>query len=907
MMQRRLLAVSRRRRRWIFADAVFDEVAWSMTVAGQVVELEGKPLQVLLELLIHAGETVTRDELLDAVWPDVHVVEASLTTAISKLRKALNDVDGIVIETVPKVGYRLAVEVTTEQATAKPAPRFALNQGDPVPGRPQWRLETALGESGANDVWRATHEKSGETRVFKFADTGDRLAALRREVTLYRVLKRALGDHHPGVDILEWNFDTQPYWIESRDAGDDLQAAVRRGDPTGLDLTARLGLAARLCRAVAAAHSAGVLHEDLKPANILVSIEADADPVIRLADFGNGRLIDLAVLARLDISGDIGSAEGSSQRGGTGAYMAPEILRGSLPSIASDIYGLGLIVLQLVTRDFDQTFAPGWEATVADDLLREDIAAASASEPEARLRDAAELAERLETVEARRRARETRRLDEARLADLEAREATRRARRPAIIAACLSLAVGTVSAAAGGAAAVHQRNEARQALALSEASYAFLADDILGSPDPTRASQAEEPLVDAILRASTNIDRRFSDQPLIAARLHASLAKAFDQRSDYEHAFEFYAAADRHFRRVGATESEDAVINSLQWATAEALSTRDGGIASAEARLAALAPVIEATDPDDELRFWWDSANAHLALAQSKAPEAEARFAAAKAYSEAYPDAFTPIQRINIAQRHAFMQLRMGRGSEAEPTFRSLASQMGAVLGADHPETLLLRLNLAQSLMLQHKHEDSLKQLNTLLPIMERRLGRDHRHTLLLLSARQQSLGSLGLYREAAADGDRVWRAAEAKDGAGSFTAVAGRTDTGISECRAGNTAAGIANVRAAHAAVVGSGVGGPTLEQAVRAAVADCLAIAGRHDEAGRLLSGIDPVGVAQLVGDAHWGSTLDLLSAEIAWASGRPAQARELLEKARPGLAGSRDRFILQRQERLTAALRS
>ena len=46
----------RRRRRWRFADAVFDEAAWSLSVAGQPVELEGKPLQVLHELLLSAGE-----------------------------------------------------------------------------------------------------------------------------------------------------------------------------------------------------------------------------------------------------------------------------------------------------------------------------------------------------------------------------------------------------------------------------------------------------------------------------------------------------------------------------------------------------------------------------------------------------------------------------------------------------------------------------------------------------------------------------------------------------------------------------------------------------------------------------------------------------------------------------------
>ncbi|MFC0633597.1 protein kinase domain-containing protein [Brevundimonas balnearis] len=900
------MSLSRRRRRWTFAQAVFDEVAWTLTVDGRAVELEGKPLQVLMELLLHAGETLTRDELLDAVWPDVNVVEASLTTAISKLRRALNDGDATLIETVPKIGYRLTAPVAVEHDTAPPAPRFAFQPGDAVPGRPQWKLEAALGDAGTQDVWRAAHEKSGERRIFKFADSADRLAALRREVTIFRVLKAAAGTAHTGIEILEWNFETRPYWIESRDAGQDLRRALETLDPDAQAEDVRRTLAVQLCRAVAAAHDAGVLHEDLKPSNILVAVDQEGTPVVRLADFGNGRLLDAALLGRLNISGDIDPEALDGERSGTRAYMAPELFAGAPPSVQSDIYALGLIVLQLVTRNFDLTFAPGWEDAVADDLLREDVNAASASDPQARLRDAAELALRLESLEERRAAREARRAEAERLAALEALEARRRARRPAVIAAGIALTVGVLGAAGGGLAALQQRNEARQALALSEASYAFLADEILASPDPTQASQADEPLVTAVLRAANTIDARFSEQPLIAARLHASLAKAFDQRSDYANAFRFYQAADRQFRRGGGEDSDGAVINQLQWATAEALSTREGGLASAQARLAALEPRITATAADDELRFWWASAKAHIALVQSDAEEAQAQFAAAKDYAEAHPERFTPVQRLNIAQRHAFMLLRMGDGAGAEPVFRTLSTQMAALRGVDHPDTLLLRLNLAQSLMIQHRHEAALEQMNALLPVMERRLGRDHRHTLLLLAARQQSLGSLGLYREAAADGDRVWRAAEAKDGPASFAAIAGRTDTGISECRAGNTDVGLANVRAAHGTTTASGLGGPALEQAVRAALADCLVMAGRHREAEALIAGIEPRLVAQLVGDANWDATLSLLQAEIAWAGGRLDEARRLLASSRPGLSGNRDRFLVQRQERLTAALR-
>ena len=109
--------VLRRRRRWSFADCVFDEANWSLTVAGHRVSIESKPLELLRELLLHAGDLVSKSELLDNIWPNVIVVEASLPTAIRKLRLALNDDDrdAHIIETVPRVGYRLAVAVDVHE------------------------------------------------------------------------------------------------------------------------------------------------------------------------------------------------------------------------------------------------------------------------------------------------------------------------------------------------------------------------------------------------------------------------------------------------------------------------------------------------------------------------------------------------------------------------------------------------------------------------------------------------------------------------------------------------------------------------------------------------------------------------------------------------------------------------
>src|SRR5205814_8140467 len=87
---------------WTFAGREFDESRLELRVNGKPVELELKPLEILLQLLKHAGEVVSKDELLDAVWPGLSVAEGSLSTAVYKLRKALGDDDSRIVVTVPR-------------------------------------------------------------------------------------------------------------------------------------------------------------------------------------------------------------------------------------------------------------------------------------------------------------------------------------------------------------------------------------------------------------------------------------------------------------------------------------------------------------------------------------------------------------------------------------------------------------------------------------------------------------------------------------------------------------------------------------------------------------------------------------------------------------------------------------
>src|SRR5919198_17122 len=86
------------------------ELLWRDTQAGR---LPAKGFAVLHYLVVHAGQLVTKDELIDAVWALPNVSEAALTVCIGEIRRALGDTarDPQFLETVRGRGYRFCVPV----------------------------------------------------------------------------------------------------------------------------------------------------------------------------------------------------------------------------------------------------------------------------------------------------------------------------------------------------------------------------------------------------------------------------------------------------------------------------------------------------------------------------------------------------------------------------------------------------------------------------------------------------------------------------------------------------------------------------------------------------------------------------------------------------------------------------
>lgn len=524
---------------WHFARAVFDERAMELRVAGQPVELERKPLELLRHLLRHAGEVVTREELLEAVWPGRIATEASLAKAVSRVRQELGDSDQTLIRTVHGYGYRLAAEVRIERpeaGLAAQAPRrFEFRPGMAIEGRPLWELREHLASGGQGDVWLAEQTRSGERRVLKFASDEAGLIALKREITLYRFLRETVGPAARCVRLIDWNLEIEPFFSESEHiAGGDLLAwAARQGGLPKVPLATRLELLAQAAEAVAAAHGVGVLHRDLKPANLLIAVGDDGSPSVRVADFGSGGLLEPGALDRLGITRlGLSQALASGSDTGTPFYRAPELLAGQLHTVRADVYALGVMLYQLTIGDGQRPLAAGWEADIDDPLIREDIALAAAGNPALRLADAGELVQRLRTLDDR---RERRREQDARLiagqraliAAEQARQENEKlkARRFWLRASIAVLVIGL-----GSSIGLYLRSEralvqAQAATATAEAVTTFFTDDLLDTLNYDQQVDSKTLTVARLFDLMTGrVDQRLAGQPEVEVRVRQLLA-----------------------------------------------------------------------------------------------------------------------------------------------------------------------------------------------------------------------------------------------------------------------------------------------------------------------------------------------------------------------------------------------
>ena len=230
-------------------------------------------------------------------------------------------------------------------------PRAGLGRGDVVGLR--YAVELKIGQGGNGAVYLASDMQEEGRAVALKVLRSDRLDAEREKGlrTEYATLARL---RHPHVEAV-YDFGKDPrhgvYISKEYVAGADMFKATEGRPPEDVLL-----LSMQLFRALSFLHARGLIHNDLKPDNVLVIQDHSAELGLRsvLIDFGiASALSDQAATVG---ESDLPSPPADGKKGrvitGTLAYMAPERLRGAPADVRTDLYAAGIVLFRLLARRY---------------------------------------------------------------------------------------------------------------------------------------------------------------------------------------------------------------------------------------------------------------------------------------------------------------------------------------------------------------------------------------------------------------------------------------------------------------------------------------------------------------------------------------------------------------------------
>ena len=241
--------------------------------------------------------------------------------------------------------------------TAKPGHSTATG----APNGSRYHLDSRIATGGMGEVWRATDtvlDREVAVKVLKteYADDPTFRSRFGAEA------RHAAALHHPHVasvfDFGELPDDdgsgtTRPFLVMELVPGQPLSALLQGGEPMPPGNAA--DLVAQAADAIAAAHAIGIVHRDVKPANLLVTPEGE----VKITDFGIARAADAVALTQ------------TGQIVGTPHYISPEQAEGRTATKASDIYALGVVLYECLAGH--RPFVGATPVTTALAHLREPV------------------------------------------------------------------------------------------------------------------------------------------------------------------------------------------------------------------------------------------------------------------------------------------------------------------------------------------------------------------------------------------------------------------------------------------------------------------------------------------------------------------------------------------------------
>ena len=222
-----------------------------------------------------------------------------------------------------------------------------------------YKILEKLGEGGMGVVYKAEDTKLERTVAIKFLPqdlTRDEEAKKR----FMHEAQAASALDHPNIGTIYEVDETEPaprepggqmFIVMAYYEGETLKAKIERG-PQPID--AAIEIALQIAQGLAKAHGKEIVHRDIKPANIMMT----TDNVVKIVDFGLAKLAGRTKLTKDDATL------------GTAAYMSPEQTQGAEVDHRSDIFGLGVVLYEMLTGQVP--FKGDYEQAVIYSILNED-------------------------------------------------------------------------------------------------------------------------------------------------------------------------------------------------------------------------------------------------------------------------------------------------------------------------------------------------------------------------------------------------------------------------------------------------------------------------------------------------------------------------------------------------------
>lgn len=648
--------------------------------------------------------------------------------------------------------------------------------GEPMPARiGPYQPTRILGRGGMGTVYlavRADGQFDQQVAVKLLRPGADTTAGVRRFLSERQIVARL---EHPNIARLidgGITADGRPYFVMEYVEG---QSLLTFSNAARLSIADRLALTMTVADALQYAHQRLVVHRDVKPSNILVT----ADRTVKVVDFGIAKEIDPS-----------GSAPVVTESGGrvlTLPYAAPEQIRGEPVTTATDVYGLGVVLYELLAGRRPHEVATGEprhleraileDTPMAPSAVVSDAAAAERGLKADRLRR--RLAGDLDTIclmalrkePARRYATAAQFADDLRRhlrgQPVQARPDAWRYRtvkfvRRHAVGVAAGAAIVALLAGVAAVTVVQNRRVARErdrAQAITD-----LLVRLFEVADPGEARGASVTAREVLNRGVERIHAELGPQPELKARLLAVMGRVYQNLGLYREATPLVEMSLALQRQTLGPSHRDvlATLTSL----AEIFRLR-GEFAAATTLLQEALPLSEriAGSTSPELaRVLNGLAKIHIAAGRPADAEAFARRALDLNRGALGPDHAEVGESLMNLGAALFS---MGRDADAEPHFRAALAVRRAALGADHPAVPAALTNLAALLSRKGEFTEAETAHREALVLNRRIFGDEHprvattlNNLALVLFARRDFAAAEPLYREALAIRRRMLTAA---------------------------------------------------------------------------------------------------------------------------------------------------